>query len=487
MSNNAPLIPSHQSPNSFRILIAPLISFGGLLLFFFIKHSYPEQIPFTISIQLAQAITAILYLNGALLLNRLIDVVVWNTVNQARKHPVPKLLRDLTAAFIWLCGFCIVIIFVFDQSITAILTTSAVIMGVIGFTLKRFIMDAFAGIVIGLQHPFKEGDWIQFNDTWGIGRIIEINWRSVRLMTTDEIIYLITNSELIDNPIRIYSQPEPFFRDEIKITLPYNLTAHQAQRILLGAVSQIEDIAAIPRKSIVSIDDYTDRGIMWRLLYWCPSPGLIPTTRFKVHQNILRNLFIAGVQIPFPTQIFQHQATDETISRSMIGIDRLLARISLFSSFTNQELLYLSQHIQNKLFTADCPILCQGEPGDSLFILRDGLLSVRITDKNNIEREIDRIIPGQFFGERSLLLGDVRSATVTPIVDSTISEITKTTMSKLLTDRPELANYLSDILSKRQNYNANKMESFNNLDKEMNHSQSQKLLERIKVFFSLKE
>lgn len=485
MSSNTPPLAATQSPSSFRTLIAPLALFLGLLIFCLIERNYSEQFPFTIPIQLSQATTAILWLSGALLLNRLIDVAVWNVINQAREYPVPRLLRDLIAAIVWFCGLCAIIVFVFDQSITAILTTSAVIMGVIGFTLKRFIMDAFAGVVIGLQRPFKEGDWIQFNDTWGVGRIIEISWRSVRLMTSDEIVHLISNSQLIDNPIKIYSHPEPFFRDEIRITLPYNLTTHQAQRILLGAANQVEDIAAIPRKSIVSIDDYTDRGVMWRLLYWCPNPGQVPVIKFKVHQNVMRNLFYAGIQIPVPARIIQQLPSDGIIAENESGIDKLLERIPLFSSFTNQELLYLSQNILDKLFTAGCPILRQGEPGDSLFILRDGLLSIQIMDKNNIEREVGRINPGQFFGERSLLLGDVRSATIIPIVDSTVSEITKTTIAKLLTDRPEIANHLSEVLNERQNHNTNKMETFNSMNKEMDHSQTEKLLKRIKAFFGL--
>lgn len=467
-----------------RILAAPLMFFAVLLVLRATSHVYADFLPLVQADELLQIITAGLWVAGVFLINRMIDVILWDGISRVKGRPVPRLLRDLVAAIIWFCGVCGIIVFVFAHTITSVLATSAVVMGVIGFTLKRFIMDAFAGMVIGLQQPFKEGDWLQFNDAWGVARIVEINWRTVRLITPDEITFLVTNSQLIDNSIKIYSQPDLFFRDEIQVTLPYTLTTYQSQRILLGAANQVEVVAAIPRKSIVSIADYTERGILWRLLYWCPNPGQVPVIRFKVNQNIMRNLYYMGVQIPAPMRIVQQLPPLPATPEDEVDIDKMLARIPLFSGLTNQELCYLSLNAKTKLFLAGHSVLQQGEAGDSLFILREGLLAVRITSKNNTELEVARISSGQFFGERSLLLGEVRSATVVPVVDSTVSEITKQTMAKLIHDRPEIAAYLSEVLSERI-ANRDNAEAMNNMSIEENHSIAKELLGRIKLFFGL--
>lgn len=484
---------SNSKPNSenlflarIRSLAVPLILFAGLLMLHVSSYAYADLLPFVLSAELFQVITAGLWIAGICLINRIIDVVLWDGIKRVRGHSVPGLLRDLVATIIWFCGFCGIIVFVFDKSITSILTASAVIMGVIGFTLNHFILDAFAGVVIGLQRPFKEGDWLQFDEAWGVGRVVEINWRAVRLVTPDEITFLVSNSQLIDNYLKIYSQPELFFRDEIRITLPYTLTTYQSQRILLGAANQVEVVAAIPRTSIVSIVDYTERGVLWRLLYWCPSPGQVPIIRFKVNQNIMRNLYYVGIQIPAPMRVVQHLPPLPAIPEDEVDIDKMLARIPLFSGLTNQELCYLSLHTKTRLFLAGHPVLRQGEPGDSLFILREGLLAVQITSKNDTELEVARISSGQFFGERSLLLGEVRSATVVPVVDSTVSEITKQTMAKLLHDRPEITTYLSEVLSERI-ANRDKMEAMSIASIEENHSITKLLLNRIRAFFGLTE
>jgi len=463
-----------------RFITVPLMFFSVALVLFVLGHTNHDQLPSV----LYHVFATVLWIAGTHLLNRLTDMVLWDGIKRARGHPIPALLRNLVTAIIWFSGFCGVIIFVFHHSVTTMLTASAVVMGVIGFTLKDFIEDAFAGMVIGFQQPFKEGDWIQFDPALDVGRITEISWRSVSMVTPNEITFLVSNSKLLNNYIRIYSHPELFFRDEIQITLPYVVTAHQAQRILLGAANQVEDVAAIPRKSIVSVADYTERGVLWRLLYWCPNPGSVPAIRFNVHQNIMRNLYYVGIQIPAPMRIIQNLPPAPVPPEDEAYIDKMLARIHLFSGLTNQELTFLSLHAKTSLFKAGQPILRQGEPGNSLFVLREGLLVVQITNKNNAVVEVGRISSGQFFGERSLLLGEVRSATIVPVVDSTVTEITKLTMSKLLHDRPGIVTYLSEVLSERIE-NRDKLEAMSNTNTGETRSMANQILKNIRMFFGL--
>jgi small-conductance mechanosensitive channel len=400
--------------------------------------------------QLPNVATILLYLSLAFLLIRLIDVVIWNKLMRARNYVTPPLLRDIFAVLIWYLAGCAIFSLVLGQSLLHVMTASTVALGLIGFALQKPILDAFSGIVLALQQPFKVGDWLQADDKFGIGRITEMNWRAAHLVTADEITFVVPNSELISKHVKVYSRPEKYFRDEIQITLPYNITTHQGERILLGAANQIDEIAAIPRKSIVSIADYTDRGVLWRLLYWCPDPGRIPVFRFRVHRNILHNLHYAGIEVPVPILDLRRVAPKPGETEEMRGIDPLIQRASIFAALTADELRLLSSMSKNRLVNAGTPLLRQGDPGDSLYILRDGLLEVRIAKGDHPETAVGRIHPGSFFGEMSLLLGEPRSASIVPVVDSMVSEISREAMTRLMRDRPELATYLGELLTEHQ-------------------------------------
>ena len=56
-------------------------------------------------------------------------------------------------------------------------------------------------------------------------------------------------------------------------------------------------------------------------------------------------------------------------------------------------------------------ILRQGDPGDSLYVVRSGKVVVQI-EVHGVARELATLTTGQFFGEMSLMTGESRTATV---------------------------------------------------------------------------
>lgn len=467
-----------------QLLLSPVLLLGFALLAYFVLHRGQEGVAISVAgVYLKVAATAV-WIALVFLSIRIIDLLVWHRNGAGDGDGFPVMARQLVALAVWVCGLCAVVALVFGQSITAVLTASTVALGVVGFALQRPIMDAFAGVVVAVQRPFKEGDWVQVDDKGTIGRIVEMNWRSVRLVSADEITFILPNSQLTNLAVKVYSRPELFFRDEIRITLPFSVTTHQGQRLLLGAANQVEEVAAIPRDSIVSIAEYTESGVLWRLLYWCPDPGQLTPTRFKVHQNILRNLHYAGIHIPAPRRLLQ-QADESQTPPAERDIDQLIARAALFAGLNTDELRYLSQHCKSRVFQGGSPVLRQGDPGDSLFILRDGLLVVRVRQASEQEIEVAKISPGQFFGERSLLLGEPRTATINAVVDSSVTEISKHVLAKLLRERPEIANYMSEVLGERETANSSKFELSHAYEGEGEIPRANKLFQKISAFFNL--
>jgi small-conductance mechanosensitive channel/CRP-like cAMP-binding protein len=427
----------------------------------------------------------ILIFTGAILALRLLSLFAWPRI-RLQGQPVPRLLRDITTFLVWYSAACAIASYAFGQSLTQLIAASTVALGIMGFALQRPILDAFSGIVLALQRPFGMGDWVGVsNDTVPFGRVVEMNWRAVHLQTPNEVVHVIPNSLFTGNDTKLYSRPEAFFRDEITVTLPFNVTTHQGQRILLGAANQVEEVGTLPRKSIVTISEYNDRGVVWKLLYWCPSPMRVPPVRFLIHQNILKNLKYAGIDIPVSSMNIRRTVEAEDIFRQIQGVEPLIQRLSLFATLTVDELRYLSSHSVSRLAIAGAALLTEGESGDSLFVLCEGLLEVSKGGAHGT-KVVGRIHPGQFFGERTFLLGEPRSATVVPVIDAIVMEITKGAMTQLLQARPELTTHLAEVLAERHALTDAKLnatpDSASNAQTLMD-----KMVDRISVFFEIKK
>lgn len=434
-------------------------------------------------------LSALCWIAFAILFNRTLHFLLWRGLFVRAGINIPGMLVTLTEVIVWLVAFAIVITSVYGQSVTALLATSTVLIGVIGFALQRLIADFFSGIVLGLETPYALGDWLQVehgrNPAGFVGQVVEFNWRSTRIESTESITMVVPNSHLVSNPFKNISQPHSYFRDEIRIPLGYEVTTHQGQRILLSAVNQIDEIASLPVKPSVSIAEYDNRGVVWQLLYWVPDRGRQSSIRYMVHQNILRNLHYAGLRIAVPMEEVRSAAPEDSDVTG--GIIRLLRQSELFAELQPEETQRLATGAMQRIYHTNEPILKQGNPGSSLFILNEGLLAVWVSGAGGVDQQVARIHPGEFFGELSLLTGAPRGATVVPITDCLITEIGKDVMSELLSARPELAEDMSRVLADRQAANARHMVlADGSADVAATEGIARQILGQIKAFFNLK-
>jgi CRP-like cAMP-binding protein len=131
-------------------------------------------------------------------------------------------------------------------------------------------------------------------------------------------------------------------------------------------------------------------------------------------------------------------------------LDILLARSDLFGLLDPEELRGLAQNARRCRAAAGTPVVRQGEAGDSLFVVVEGVLEVEVTTEDGRRHRMRLLAPGDMFGEYSLLTGAPRSATVAARTDSLLFEITKGDLVPVLERCPELAAAMSRILAARQ-------------------------------------
>jgi len=87
---------------------------------------------------------------------------------------------------------------------------------------------------------------------------------------------------------------------------------------------------------------------------------------------------------------------------------------------------------------------------------------------------------GDFFGEMSLLTGEVRSATVKALEHATVIRVDKALFSTILASNPDIIEQLGEVMAQRQQDLSNEA---NNIQDKSNIQR--KLIFRIKDFFGL--
>lgn len=415
-----------------------------------------------------------------------LNYLFWDRWQAAHHHRyVPKLLKDITAVTVWAAIGITALSLLFNVSVTGLVTASGIVIAVIGFALRGMIADIFTGIALGVEQPIENGDWIEL-DNGKMGRVVEMNWRATRLITNDEVMVVIPNSYLASTPFTNYHAPEKYWRDRFRITLGHDVPAHEAERILLSAANQVAESVALPRRPEVRLYEYNENGVVWELRYWVPEFGRMPALRDQVMRNALRNLDISGIRIP-RNRVEILSATHPSARRDLAREDRgLLRAMEIFEGLDDDELERLREGLVPHVYPRGVPIVREGDPGGSMFIVKEGCLEVRIRNEFGDNVLVATQVAGMYFGEASLLTGEPRSATVTPVVDSLILEIHKEDMASLIEARPEVVDHLSAMLAERQMANDEKLRNSSQAAKEEHRATLTERIEaRIARFFSL--
>jgi len=364
-----------------------------------------------------------IWLASAFFLNRLIVVFFWDAlVRRAIGGPVPRLLKDVVAAVIYLIAISGIVAFVFQQSVTGIWATSGVIGIVLGFALRSLILDVFTGLAINVDRPYRIGDWIMMHgrqpDVHIIGKVVELNWRTTRLRTADNNLVVVPNSVIGQTVITNFMQPDPKSRLELTFCLDFAVPAERALRVLTAAVKAVTGGKGMPLEEPapkVRIKEITELGVEYRVRYWVIPADLSPNkSRHIVIGSVLNHLKQAGLTLVYPKRdVFHEQMPQRQLDAASLK-DRtaLLSRIELFQHLSDDELATLAESVHQRHYEPGDTLIRRGDPGDSMFVLVEGLVYVFAGD-DGTEVKVAQIVPGQFFGEMSLLTGEARSATVT--------------------------------------------------------------------------
>jgi CRP/FNR family transcriptional regulator, cyclic AMP receptor protein len=121
-----------------------------------------------------------------------------------------------------------------------------------------------------------------------------------------------------------------------------------------------------------------------------------------------------------------------------------LQRVPIFSGFSEDELrrvAELSRIVEAPVGTVITQI---GEPGDSFFVIIDGMVEVRTPVGAG-----SQLRPGDFFGEMSLLDGEPRSATIVATTALRLLIVDRFHFWRLLDETPDLTRRILTILSRR--------------------------------------
>ena len=126
-----------------------------------------------------------------------------------------------------------------------------------------------------------------------------------------------------------------------------------------------------------------------------------------------------------------------------------LERCALFEGLARDELDAIAASMRPRTFEAGEVLCTAGDPGDRLFVVVDGLLSVVPAAEEAEGAAVARLRRGEVAGAESLVTGDPRSATVLAAAHSEVLELDRSAFSSLTERFPSILVNAVRLLQRR--------------------------------------
>jgi small conductance mechanosensitive channel len=215
-----------------------------------------------------------------------------------RKREVDEVLVDFLGSVANIAVTVIAIIAALDQlgiSPASLLAVVGAASLAVGLALKDSLSNFAAGVMLVLFRPFTKGDYV---DAGGeSGTVNEVYLNSTRLLTPDNKLVLVPNSQIWNGSITNYSAKDTR-RVDLVIGVGYDDDLKTAQDVIMGVLKNHDKVLQDPAPAVF-VSNLGDSSVDFNVRPWVKTEDY-----WGVYSDVLRQTKLAldeaGISIPYP-------------------------------------------------------------------------------------------------------------------------------------------------------------------------------------------
>ena len=195
----------------------------------------------------------------------------------------------------------------------------------IGFAAKDTLSNLIAGVLLIIDRPFEIGDRIEVwsapagSATWG--DVVDIGLRATKIKTTDHIVIIIPNNEIMKRDIVNYTSISTKIRVRINVGVAYDADIDKAKELIERVAGEAAWISKEPPPKVV-VRNFGESSVDLQLRVWIDNARKRMDTISYITDNIKAAFDKNGIEIPYPkrdiTLIHRSMVQPETPKQALV-------------------------------------------------------------------------------------------------------------------------------------------------------------------------
>jgi len=172
---------------------------------------------------------------------------------------------------------------------------------VIAFAAQDVLSNFFSGIMLLLDRPFAEGDFVSLS-SGEICRVDRIGIRSTRLYDTlANNLIVLPNNKLVNDKLVNLTEPTAETIHEVVVGVAIGTDVTKVEKIMAEIAMNNKDVLKEAGKEpVVRFDAFGESALMFKLYFWVGNFQAKYRIAHELRKEIDKRFSVAGIEIPYP-------------------------------------------------------------------------------------------------------------------------------------------------------------------------------------------